>query len=241
MDDNFLYQNRPPVRPGFSENLYARITNDAKPRKGVIIFPRLILRLGVVCLVGLGVLFSFSQPARASVLDWIKQVAGLEVQETNIISVEGSITIQPTASGSLDDIFNDLPFEFAMPSYVPAGFIFENSVDVHAESVFMTWHNSKGDQILMQVDTEHGQRYLTGIDTAQELQINGQPALLIQGGYLNNGWDSTLPTINIIQRKGDLIYWLIYIQKYNETFDETAWRNELAHMMSSLVDMSVTP
>ena len=86
----------------------------------------------------------------------------------------------------------------------------------------------------MQIDTEHEQRYLTGIDAAQEIQINGQPAMLIQGGYLYNSWDYTLPTLNIIQRKGDLIYWLIYVQKYKGSFDDVLWRNELVRMMSSI-------
>jgi len=180
------------------------------------------------------VLFTFSQPVRAGVLDWIKQIAGFEVQETNTVSEAGSVIIQPTVSGPMDEILNDLPYEIAMPSYVPEGFIFGDKVDVHAESVFMTWRNSKGDQILLQIDTEHEQRYLTGIDAAQEIQINGEPAMLIQGGYVDGSWDSTLSTLNIIQRKGDLIYWLIYVQKYIEPFDDVLWKDELTRMMGSI-------
>ena len=234
MDDKFLYQNRPAVRPGFGETLYSRISSLPlqKGKSGNAL--RFTLRFAVVSVILFTVVFSSSQPVRASILDWVKQIAGFEVQETNTVSVEDAITIRPTVSGPLDDILSDLPYEIAMPSYKPDGFYFENKVDIHAESVFMTWRNSKGDQILLHIDTEHEQRYLTGIDAAQEIQINGQPALLIEGGYRDDNWDSTLPTLNIIQRKGNLIYWLIYVQKYDEPFDETMWIDELARMMGSI-------
>jgi len=234
MDDNFLYQNRPPVRSGFGDSLYSRIS-DLPLKKGTSRNAlRFALRFVVVSMVLFTVLFSFSQPVRASVLDWIKRIAGFEVQETNTVSAEGSVIIRPTISGPMKEILNNLPYEITMPSYIPEGFIFEDRVDVHAESVFMIWRNSKGDQILMQIDTEHEQRYLTGIDAAQEIQINGQPAMLIQGGYLDDSWDSALPAMNIIQRKDDLIYWLIYVQKYNEPFDDKLWMDQLTRMMDSI-------
>ena len=234
MDVNFLYQNRPPVRAGFGESLYSRISDlplkNGTSRNAL----RFVLRFTVVSMILFTVLFSFSQPVRASVLDWIKQIAGFEVQETNTVTEEGSIVIQPTVSGLMGDILNDLPYEIFMPSYVPEEFVFGDKVDVNDESVFMTWRNVRGDQILLQIDTEHEQRYLTGIDAAREIQVNGQPAMLIQGGYLDDSWDSTLPTLNIIQRKGDLIYWLIYVQKYNEPFDDVLWQDELVNMMGSI-------
>jgi len=234
MDDNFLYQNRPPVQTGFGESLYSRISNLPLQRGRTVNTLRFALRFAIVSMILFTVLFSFSQPVRASVLDWIKRIAGFEVQETDTVSTEGSVIIQPTVSGPMDEILNDLPYEITLPSYVPKGFIFENKVDVNSESVFMTWWNSVGDQILLQIDTEHEQRYLTGIDAAQDIRINGEPAMLIQGGYLDDNWDHTLPTLNIIQRKGDLIYWLIYVQKYSEPFDNVLWRDELIHMMSTI-------
>lgn len=232
MDDNFLYQNRPSVRPGFGETLYSRISSLPlqKGKSGNAL--RFTLRFAVVSVILFTVVFSSSQPVRASILDWIKQIAGFDVQETNTVSVEDSITMRPDVSGPLDDILNDLPYKIAMPSYVPDGFNFEDRVNVHAESVFMTWRNSAGDQILMQVDTDHGQRYLMGIDAAQEILINGQPALLAQGGYdADNIWNPDLKMMNIIQRRGDLIYWLIYVHKTGGGFDSGTVEYELTHMM----------
>ena len=133
MDDNFLYQNRPPVRQGFGESLYSRIS-DLPLKKGTSRYAlRFALRFAIVSMVLFTVLFSFSQPVRAGVLDWIKRIAGFEVQETNTVSTEGSVIIQPTVSGPMDEILNDLPYEISMPSYVPEGFIFEDKVDVNDE------------------------------------------------------------------------------------------------------------
>lgn len=234
MNDNFLYQSRPPMRAGFGDSLYLRISNLPLRKRNTENVFRFALRFAIVSMVLFTALFSFSQPVRAGVLDWIKQIAGFEVQETNTVSVEDSVTIHPTVSGSMDDVLDDMPYEVATPSYVPDGFVFDDKIDINDESVFMTWGNGIGDQILLQIDTEHEQRYLTGIDAAQEIQINGQPAMLILGGYLDDNWDPTLPTLNIIQRKGDLIYWLIYVQKYNKPFDDILWKDELTRMMGSI-------
>lgn len=197
---------------------------------------KILMRLGFAGLVLMSVLFTISQPARAAVLQWIKQVAGLEVSEVDSLDFSGdAVPVTSEARDSLANLDDELPFEFALPVYVPAGFTFEDKVDVQAESVFMRWLNANGDEILMQVDTDHGQRYLTGTDAAQEIQVNGQPALLVQGGYDANGnWDASRKMLNILQRKADLIYWLVYVGDLEHEFDATTIRDELVQMMSSI-------
>jgi len=237
MDDKFLYQNRPPVRAGFGESLYARITNDPPRKNRMSGIYKLVLRIGLVCLFVLGVLFTFSQPVRASMLAWVKQIAGLEVQEQDVLplSESKSVSIPPDARDSLAGIQKDLPYQLALPAYVPDGFAFEDKVDVKAESVFMRWLNKNGDEILMLVDTDHGQRYVTGTDAGQEIQVNGQPALLVQGNYDANGnWDAAQKMLNLIQRKDKLIYWLIYIKNSEGEFDNAAIKAELIRMMGSI-------
>ena len=237
MDDKFLYQNRPPLRAGFGENLYARLSNPTLQKGMSSNFLRFILRFVLTALLLFAVLFAFSQPVRAGVLNWIKQIAGLEVEETNTFPVaEGeTVSVPPEARYSLKDIIKDLPYELVMPAHVPDGFFFEDKVDVQDKSVFMRWLNGNGNEILMLVDTDHGQRYITGTDAAQEIQVNGQPALLVQGGYdVNGNWDSNRWMMNIIQRRDDVIYWLIYIQNSDGEFDGTAVKDELIQMMGSI-------
>ena len=234
MDDKFLYENRPPVRPGFGQTLYARISKELPARKGFGM-TKFVLRLGLASLILLGALLTVSQPVRAAVLQWIKQVAGFEVSETDSLELSGeAISVTREERDSLANL-KDLPFEFARPAYVPDGFIFEDRVEVQADSVFMRWLHANGDEILMQVDTDHGQRYLTGTDAAQEIEVDGQPAMFVPGGYdLNGNWDPAWKMLNLIQRKDNLIYWLIYVGDLEAEFDADIARAELVQMMGSI-------
>jgi len=237
MDDNFLYHNRPPVRQGFGENLYARISSLPLRKERAKHILRFGLRFALAAAVLFATLFSFSQPVRASVLYWIRQIAGFEVQEEEYIpfSESESVSIPPDVRDTLANIAKDLPYQLAIPAYVPDGFMFEDKVDVQDEQVFIRWMSSDRDEILMLVDTDHGQRYITGTDAGKEIQINGQPALLVQGNYdVNGNWDSEQKMMNLIQRRDEVIYWLIYVGYSNNEFDSATIQDELVRMMGSL-------
>ncbi len=236
MDDKFLYQSRPPVRSGFGENLYARISSPHLRRETQKTTLKFALRFAALTLLLFSVLFTFSQPVRAGVLNWIRQIAGFEIRETDSLpTTEKSVYIPPDIRDSLANILDDLPYTLELPAYVPDGFLFEDKVDLVKSSVFMRWMNKEGDEILMLVDTDHGQQYVMGTDAAQEVQVNGQPALLFQGGYdKEHNWDPDLQMINVVQRKGDLIYWLIYNQNSDNEVEGTAFKNELIKMIGSI-------
>jgi hypothetical protein len=237
MDDKFLYQNRPPVRPGFGENLYSHISSLPLQKETSKTILRFGLRFALAVMVLFAALFTFSQPVRASVLYWIKQIAGLEVQEEDYIpfSESESISIPPDVRDTLANIAQDLPYELAIPAYVPNGFTFDDKVEVQDTQVFMRWLNSDRDEILMLVDTDHGQRYITGTDAGQEIHVNEQPALLVQGNYdMNGNWDSDQKMMNLIQRRDDVIYWLVYVGYSENEFDCFTIQAELVGMMGSL-------
>lgn len=237
MDDKFLYQNRPPVRSGFGENLYARISNLPSQNGFSKNTLRFLFRFALITMLAFAALLTFSQPVRANVLHWLREIAGFEIEERDSIPTavsEGSLP-SDYHRNLLEDVIELLPYKLAMPAYVPEGFLAENRVEKTGNSIFMRWMNGDGDEILMMVDTDHGQRYVTGTDAAREIEINGQPALLIQGGYdSNNVWDDNLKMLNIVQRKDDAIYWLIYIERIDGEIKREAIQNELIHMMSSL-------
>ena len=81
MDDNFLYQNRPPVRAGFGESLYSRISSLPLQRVRTGNTLRIALKFLGVSMILFAVLFTFSQPVRASVLHWLKDIAGFIIEE----------------------------------------------------------------------------------------------------------------------------------------------------------------
>jgi len=238
MDDKFLYDNRPPVRKGFGENLYARLSGTAPVRK---VAPRWIMVVKFA-LVGMAVIFlslTFSAPVRAHVWYLIRQIAGMEVQEVNSLPIaESEITLSPDTINTLAQIQKEVPYPLSFPAYVPEGFTFVDRVEVQAQSVFMYWVREDQDQILLTVDSDHGQKYQIGEDAAQEIQINGQPALVFEGGYdQNNTWDPAIKMVNILQRKDQVVYWFIYIKGSAGTFDSTTVKKELIHMIQSLSEL----
>lgn len=237
MDDNFLYQNRPPVRSSFGENLYTHISSLPIRKTRVEKTSRFALKFVFISMTLFAVLFTFSQPVRANVLHWLKDIAGFIIEERDslpsVVS-EGSLPSDHHRS-LLEDVIDLLPYELAIPAYVPEGFLAENRVEKTGDSIFMRWMNSDGDMILMMVDTDHGQRYVTGTDAASEIQVNGQPAMLVQGGFdQENVWDDDLKMMTVVQRRNDAIYWLIYIEISDGEFDRDTIQNELIRMMSSL-------
>lgn len=234
MDDKFLYENRPPVREGFGENLYARLSKSAYSTKKAfnLSWAFKFLLAGIVIITTL----AFSGPVRADVLYWLRQIAGLNVQEIDTIPAgENEVTIPPDVSGALDRIRKDIPYELSLPTYVPDRFVFDDHVEVVDQSVFLSWTNEDKDQILMLVDVDHGQQYLMGKNAPQEIPVNGQPAMVFQGGYdRENNWDPAQQTINLIQRKENLVYWLIYMEHPGGTLESAAVQDELIQMLASL-------
>jgi len=210
MDDKFLYQNRPPVRPGFSESLYARISNVSTRKKSLNIIFKFALRLVLTGLLGSVILFSFAEPARANILVWIKQIAGFGIQEEDELSgLDDAIFIPVDFKGPLADALKELPFKFSMPAYLPDKYLFYDEVDISKkdQSIFMRWVNPNGGEIVMQVQVDGGQGIVTGEGASEEIIINGHSAALVRGGYdANSKWDSTKQDIHLYWHKGNLIY-----------------------------------
>ncbi len=235
MDDQFLYVNRPPLRKGFGENLYARLQGSMPVRRNSFSW-NMALKFALAVFAVAFLTLALSAPARAEVWYWIRQVAGLQVQEANVLpTVEPEVTLSPDTINALAQIRTQVSYPLSFPTYAPEGFTFVDQVEVQGQSVFMYWVKEDRDQILMIVDTDHGQQYLLGKNASQEIMVNGQPALLFEGGYdQNHTWDSTIKMVNLLQKKDQVVYWLVYVSDSQNPFDREQAEEELIHMMKSL-------
>ena len=212
MDDKFLYQNRPPVRPGFSESLYAHLL-DMKPRNKVLnktfkLVPRFIL----ACMFVFVMLFTFSRTVRADVLDWIKHIAGFNIEESTSAPVIGAInaTTYYYTPQPLPTALKDLPFTFNMPVYIPNGFVFNDNVVVAQSKSWasLSWVG-RGGEINLLVQQNWDITIPTRVNGAKEVNINGQPAILIQGWWDASGrWDQSKKSLQLYWRKDGLIFTL---------------------------------
>jgi hypothetical protein len=211
MDDKFLFENRPPVRKGFGKNLYTRISNmtirNGMPAKRAFSFA---FKFVLASMTVFPLIVAFFQPVRAEFLNWVKYIAGFGVTDTAPDTsgpiVEFYFTPQP-----LPVAVDDLPFTFSMPAYIPDGFHFSDDV-VIAQSkswIAMTWRGEGGELELL-VQQNWDMTIPAGVDSAKEIQINGQPAILIRGVWDKNGkWDNTIKEVQLYWRKHELIYTLI--------------------------------
>ncbi len=244
MDDKFLYQNRPPVRPGFSESLYTRLSNMSSQNKVSNKSFKFALRFLLTGILVFAVLFKFSEPVRASVLDWIKHIAGFEVQEVDSFSVDPNESSFVLPHNSLVFALKDLPFEFAMPAYSPDGYVLVDKIEFDDSAVFLRWFNQDKEEIFMMIQNTDDPSVFTGFDSAEEIQINGQPALLVHGAYVDYKWDYTMKGITIHLKKDGLTYRLGQFPK--EEIDQSTpymkdigvSQNELIRMTESIPDLN---
>ncbi len=211
MNDDFLYRHRPPVRKEFAENLYQRLSD----QKGIHLMKKpssLIWKFALALVMGLSLLFTLSGPARAGVLELIRNIGGFNVEEVETApTFAPNPTVYSYTPQPLPDALQDLPFSFAMPAYIPDGYTLSDDVVV-AESkawVSLRWANENGQEINMLVQQDWDLSLPASTGGAEEIQINGEPALLLNGGWSADGtgeWDTGKNVLQLYWRHGDLIY-----------------------------------
>jgi len=219
MTDNFLFENRPSVRKEFAETLYQRLSRkypdsrlttkgkmNMNGRKVWIVAP-------LALLVAFGVLLAASSEVRANVVDFIRSIAGFEVQESSLSPLAGldseagtgavpagaqDVAVLSTVEIPalvLEDVLQDPPFEFEIPQTAPAGFVLDNDAAVASSQtwVFLSWSNPNGAEIEMLVEQEYTGYVLTyGEASTREVIVNDQPALLVLGGWdASHVWDES--------------------------------------------------
>ena len=117
MNDDFLYNIRPPVKKAFSDRLYQRlqlVTNNPKQRNGFHFMKQWILHFQawkfvlLIMLFLIAFVFAVSEPVRARTLEWIKNVAGFTVDEQNQpnqlpVNEEGQVLAYAVPTSSLPE------------------------------------------------------------------------------------------------------------------------------------------
>jgi hypothetical protein len=186
-DDEFLYKNHPPVREEFANRLYYDISNNKKESKNDMTMRTFswIWRFAAVIILLAVMLFTLSTGVRASVLEWIKTVAGFNVEEqsesplreldddaitsrdktpmptlesTPQVTLEAlTPTIYPVKTAPLPQILQNPPFEFGIPQYIPEGYALSDEAG-EAQSknwVMISWGNQDGAEIEMLVEKSY--------------------------------------------------------------------------------------
>lgn len=177
-------------------------------------------------------MFTFSGEVRAKVLEWIKDIAGFNVEERSESPLKAleegqSPNLQPTTYAvptlMLPEGLENSAFPVGLPSWVPEDYVLDEQIAIanSKEWVMLTWSDPSGSEITMLVEREYsGYSIPVGADSGEEIQINGQPALLIRGGWdSQHQWDP---------QRGMAIYWILDGHHYRLLYAEyDSFHNEL--------------
>jgi hypothetical protein len=117
---------------------------------------------------------------------WVTIDATLSMDDLeNLVGTPAGPTSPTTMS--LAEAQAKLLFAFSLPTWVPEGFILQGEIEVvlHTASsaystVILTWRNANEDEITLQVSPTNKTSSLTGGGSAEQVQVNGQPATLIR-------------------------------------------------------------
>ena len=204
MNDKFLYKNRPELRNEFRDSLYTRLNKQERENQ---MFKKHLFQYSMAgLLIAVVLLFTISAPVRADVANWIRQIAGFNVSETtesplaNVTEMPAMITVLTPVPVSE---IKDAPFSFAMPQYLPSGFVLSQDFAIAQSKqwVLLHWSGNQVYEISMLVEIYDKALVLsTAQNSAVETTVNGQPALLVRGGWTSDSvWND---------KKGLELQWL---------------------------------
>lgn len=218
MNDNFLtrYRKSPPRK--FSEALYKRINVPMNTKHTPSLrWPTFAAALGMALIAAL----AFSPAARATISGLFVEIGGMilfEPDETASQATplpESQVTIVPEETLSLEDAKAKLPYSISLPTWVPDGLTMGTTVRIYyfpgaGPQLTITYYGSDPD--VGNIDlTIYAQQidWLVETDDVQEVEVNGQPAALVMGGWDvdRGGWNRESGRM-LNWMKGDEMYQL---------------------------------
>lgn len=217
MNDQFLrdYYKQPDVK-AFQEMedklqlnyKYASLTQIFLPFKPA-------LKVGMIIIL-IGVLLFVSPAVRAQVNEWIQQIGGVFVLETNEYPGSGPVETIPFEQYSFAEVANELPFEISLPGWIPEEFEIIPTVkvarfDQPAVTAYIDWKPTSGPILSLMIqhrlDGENG-GLIVGEGSVEEYLVNGEPAALVRGGWNADiqQWDFKLKVLTLSWKHNDQTY-----------------------------------
>ncbi|MDX9851576.1 MAG: DUF4367 domain-containing protein [Anaerolineaceae bacterium] len=169
-----------------------------------------------VFIILMGVLLSVSPGVRAQVSEWIQQIGGVFVLETNEYPGRGPVETIPFEQYSFDEIANELPFEISLPGWIPEEFEIIPTVKVArfnqtAVTAYIDWKSLSGPILSLMIqhrlDGKNG-GLIVGEGSVEEYLVNGEPAALVRGGWNADiqEWDFNLKVLTLSWKHDDQTY-----------------------------------
>jgi hypothetical protein len=218
MSDDFLYASRPAVPDGLEEAVWRRLLalreGGARERRlaGALSWVErhraAAIVAGLVLLAGCtaGVL-------RAGGFVFRESVEQPAPPGTDVVAVPQRVVAR-------EEALAEIPFEVRLPTWVPQGYALsdramvtlpeEGSPISEAWQVWLYWERDGGSVILfLAFPSEHyrGDELSFGPESAEEIEIAGQPAAAVRGNWVGSTWYPNAGG-NVLWVSGDTAYWL---------------------------------
>jgi hypothetical protein len=205
MNDEFLYQLREPPAAGFERNLRQELTKYDQSAQMTDHFADKgkFFTAVIAILVSLTIIMTTISPVRAVVTSLITKIAGLSFLVTENYPGHGpdEVIIEPEFM-SLADAFSIFPYEIHLPSYLPPGYILNDTVRVYvgetagpfANTIEISWYSGIG-SIYLSITDQTERKEVVGHDSAiKEILLDlDHRAVLVHGGWDvdTQSWDYT--------------------------------------------------
>lgn len=179
------------------DTIRARLQSDKQSRRWTWRKPLAHLSLALAALfLVLTIIIAASPDVRAQVGKVFKRIAGISFMQTDRLpDAEVPALVLNGEMVSLEQARKMVPYVLELPSWVPEGFAFEKDVrviprgDLTSKSlgtwsvpVALVWRNGQGHAIVLSEQLSRGWGTIQiGPNSAEEIKINGQPAVLIHG------------------------------------------------------------
>ena len=172
-----------------------------------------------------------------------------EIDRTSVSTFESKSTVTPlpitpttyiVPTVAPEILLQNMPFDFDLPRFVSEGFVLNDSAAFANSSnwVLLTWSKTN-DEVTMLVERTYTGYYLpAGPDNAEEVNVNGQPALLIRGWWdPDHNWDPTRKLELHWQHK-ERYYRLIYTQRSMSRWEIEPISTDIQSVMNDLIRMA---
>lgn len=189
MNEEFIKQFRKSPDLQMVEKIHARLER----RERVQTLKKYSVRSGFALLLVFGMLVLFSSTARADVLRFIENVAGLRFEVASNYPGTGEEIIIDSDPVSLEEAQSRFESPIALPTYVPQGYGRNANVIFHAFSnqpvLTVIWENhEKGSSILLDIQNCSPQlvgscELIVGENALEEITLNGKPAVAVHGAW----------------------------------------------------------
>lgn len=210
MNEHFLYALRQDPSPALRRRVYRTIASlpgdEATPaaRRGPGASPAHRPRRRALALATLAVFLLllasalFSPGVRALVEDVVRRIGGFTVRETELYPVADGVLVGADDNQylTLEAARVAVDFEIHLPAALPDRYQMVDEVVVGpgGDRVDVRWKGTetRGDGLWLRIwPADGGVEWLIGTGSAEAIDLNGQEALFIRGGWLQNtqSWD----------------------------------------------------